>query len=145
MSEVIYILWLRQLKHYWNSKSRLLSSLGQPLLFLVTFGFGFSPMYAKASGGASYMDFLAPGIVSMSILFTAVFSGLEVIWDRQFQYFAKNLSSICFSIYLRHSTINLTLNFRLSHSSIRSINISNLNLSSSMTCGPLLTIVKCFF
>jgi ABC-2 type transport system permease protein len=91
LSEVIYILWLRQLKHYWNSKSRLLSSLGQPLLFLVTFGFGFSPMYTKASGGASYMDFLAPGIVSMSILFTAVFSGLEVIWDRQFGFLKETL------------------------------------------------------
>lgn len=84
MIEVIYILWLRQLKHYWRSKARLLGSLGQPLLFLVTFGFGFGPMYTRASGGANYMDFLAPGIVSMSILFTAVFSGLEVIWDRQF-------------------------------------------------------------
>jgi ABC-2 type transport system permease protein len=82
--EVIYILWLRQLKHYWRSKARLLGSLGQPLLFMVAFGFGFGPMYTKASGGANYMDFLAPGIVSMSILFTAVFSGLEVIWDRQF-------------------------------------------------------------
>lgn len=84
MIEVIYILWLRQLKHYWRSKARLIGSLGQPLLFMVAFGFGFGPMYTRASGGANYMDFLAPGIVSMSILFTAVFSGLEVIWDRQF-------------------------------------------------------------
>jgi len=82
--EVIYILWLRQLKHYWRSKARLIGSLGQPLLFMVAFGFGFGPMYTRASGGGNYMDFLAPGIVSMSILFTAVFSGLEVIWDRQF-------------------------------------------------------------
>ncbi|AKB28297.1 multidrug ABC transporter, permease protein [Methanosarcina siciliae T4/M] len=84
MIEVIYILWLRQLKHYWRSKARLLGSLGQPLLFMVAFGFGFGPMYTRASGGGNYMDFLAPGIVSMSILFTAIFSGLEVIWDRQF-------------------------------------------------------------
>ncbi|MCQ1534782.1 ABC transporter permease subunit [Methanosarcina sp. KYL-1] len=84
MIEVIYILWLRQLKHYWRSKARLIGSLGQPLLFMVAFGFGFGPMYTRASGGANYMDYLAPGIVSMSILFTAVFSGLEVIWDRQF-------------------------------------------------------------
>lgn len=84
MIEVIYILWLRQLKHYWRSKARLIGSLGQPLLFMVAFGFGFGPMYMRASGGANYIDFLAPGIVSMSILFTAVFSGLEVIWDRQF-------------------------------------------------------------
>lgn len=91
MIEVIYILWLRQLKHYWRSKARLLGSLGQPLLFLVTFGFGFGPMYARASGGGNYMDFLAPGIVSMSILFTAVFSGLEVIWDRQFGFLKETL------------------------------------------------------
>lgn len=91
MIEVIYILWLRQLKHYWRSKSRLLGSLGQPLLFLVTFGFGFGPMYTRASGGANYLDFLAPGIVSMSILFTAVFSGLEVIWDRQFGFLKETM------------------------------------------------------
>jgi len=89
--EVIYILWLRQLKHYWRSKARLLGSLGQPLLFLVTFGFGFGPMYTRASGGANYLDFLAPGIVSMSILFTAVFSGLEVIWDRQFGFLKETM------------------------------------------------------
>lgn len=91
MIEVIYVLWLRQIKHYWRSKARLLGSLGQPLLFLVTFGFGFGPMYTRASGGADYMDFLAPGIVSMSILFTAVFSGLEVIWDRQFGFLKETL------------------------------------------------------
>jgi ABC-2 type transport system permease protein len=89
--EVIYVLWLRQLKHYWRSKARLLGSLGQPLLFLVTFGFGFGPMYTRASGGANYIDFLAPGIVSMSILFTAVFSGLEVIWDRQFGFLKETM------------------------------------------------------
>jgi len=89
--EVIYILWLRQLKHYWRSKARLLGSLGQPLLFMITFGFGFGPMYTRASGGANYMDFLAPGIVSMAILFTAVFSGLEVIWDRQFGFLKETL------------------------------------------------------
>jgi len=89
--EVIYVLWLRQLKHYWRSKSRLLGSLGQPLLFLVTFVFGFGSMYTKASGGANYLDFLAPGIVSMSILFTAVFSGLEVIWDRQFGFLKETM------------------------------------------------------
>jgi ABC-2 type transport system permease protein len=89
--EVIYILWLRQLKHYWRSKARLIGSLGQPLLFMVAFGFGFGPMYTRASGGANYMDFLAPGIVAMSILFTAIFSGLEVIWDRQFGFLKETL------------------------------------------------------
>ena len=91
MIEVIYILCLRQLKHYWRSKSRLVGSLGQPLLFLVTFVFGFGPMYSRANGGANYLYFLAPGIVSMSILFTAVFSGLEVIWDRKFGFLKETM------------------------------------------------------
>lgn len=79
----IYILWQRQLKRYWRSKARIIGSLGQPLLFLVALGFGFGPVYQKAGGG-NYINFLAPGIICMSILFTSVFSGIEVIWDRQF-------------------------------------------------------------
>lgn len=91
MIEVIYILCLRQLKHYWRSKARLIGSLGQPLLFLIAFGFGFGPMYSRASGGANYINFLAPGVVTMGILFTAVFSGLEVIWDRQFGFLKETM------------------------------------------------------
>lgn len=86
----IYILWLRQIKRYSRSKSRIIGSLGQPLLFLVALGFGFGPTYAKAGGG-NYMQFLAPGIIAMSILFTAVFSGIEIIWDKQFGFLKETL------------------------------------------------------
>jgi ABC-2 type transport system permease protein len=87
---VIYILWLRQLKRYFRSKSRILTSLGQPLLFLVAFGFGFGPIFQKAGGG-NYINFLAPGIVSMSVLFMSIFSGIEIIWDRQFGFLKETL------------------------------------------------------
>ncbi len=80
---VIYILWLRQLKRYVRSRARMIGSLGQPLLFLVALGFGLGPVFQKANGG-NYLDFLAPGVIAMSILFTAIFSGIEMIWDRQF-------------------------------------------------------------
>jgi ABC-2 type transport system permease protein len=86
----IYILWLRQLKRYLRSKSRLIGSLGQPLLFLVALGFGFGPVYQKAGEG-SYVQFLVPGIISMSILFTAMFSGIEIIWDRQFGFLKETM------------------------------------------------------
>jgi ABC-2 type transport system permease protein len=86
----IYILWLRQIKRYIRSKPRIIGSLGQPLLFLVALGFGFGPIYQKAGGG-NYLEFLAPGIISMSILFTAVFSGIEIIWDRQFGFLKETL------------------------------------------------------
>lgn len=86
----IYILWLRQLKRYVRSRSRIIGSLAQPLLFLVALGFGFGPVFEKAGGG-NYIQFLAPGIVAMSILFTAVFSGIEILWDRQFGFLKETL------------------------------------------------------
>jgi ABC-2 type transport system permease protein len=86
----IYILWLRQIKRYTRAKSRIIGSIGQPLLFLLALGFGLGPIYA-AAGGGNYIDFLAPGIISMGILFTAVFSGIQIIWDRQFGFLKETL------------------------------------------------------
>lgn len=86
----IYILWLRQIKKYYRSKSRIVGSLGQPILFLVAFGFGLGPIFAKAGGG-NYINFLAPGIIAMGIMFSAMFAGIEVIWDRQFGFLKETL------------------------------------------------------
>ncbi len=88
----IIIMWKRQIIRYWRSKGRMLGSLGQPILFFLALGFGFGPIYAKAGGG-DYLDFLAPGIIAMTILFTAIFSGIEVIWDRQFGFLKETLVS----------------------------------------------------
>lgn len=68
----------------------MVGSLGQPLLFLVALGFGFGPIYARAGGG-NYIDFLAPGVIAQGILFTAIFSGIELIWDRQFGFLKETL------------------------------------------------------
>ncbi|MES2314337.1 MAG: ABC transporter permease [Patescibacteria group bacterium] len=86
----IYILWLRQIKKYLRSKSRILGSLGQPILFLVVLGFGLGPVFEKGGGG-NYIQFLSPGIIAMSILFAAVFSGIEIIWDRRFGFLKETL------------------------------------------------------
>jgi len=90
MSEVLLVMITRQLKRYWRSKPRLLGSLAQPLLFLFALGFGFGPVYAQAGQG-DYMQFLAPGIIIMSVLFTAMFNGIEVIFDRQFGFLKETL------------------------------------------------------
>src|SRR5579864_5909375 len=86
----IYILWLRQIKRYIRSRSRIVGSLGQPALFLVALGFGFGPIFQKAGGG-NYIDFLAPGVIAQGILFTAVFMGIEIIWDKQFGFLKETL------------------------------------------------------
>ncbi|HTR37043.1 MAG TPA: ABC transporter permease [Bryobacteraceae bacterium] len=86
----IYILWLRQVKRYVRSKPRIIASLGQPLLFLIALGFGFGPIFQRAGQG-NYIQFLAPGVIAMTILFTAIFSGIELIWDRQFGFLKETL------------------------------------------------------
>ncbi len=88
--KTIYILWLRQLKRYIRSRSRIVGSLGQPLLFLLALGYGLGSTFA-AAGKGNYFDFLAPGIIGMSIIFTAIFSGIELIWDRQFGFLKETL------------------------------------------------------
>lgn len=90
MIRTIYILWLRQLKRYLRSRSRIIGSLGQPVLFLVALGYGFGPIFQKAGQG-NYLEFLAPGVIAMSILFTAIFSGIEIIWDKQFGFLKETL------------------------------------------------------
>ncbi len=95
----IWALWLRQIKRYLRSRSRLIGSLGQPLLFLLALGFGFGPIFKKAGGG-NYLQFLTPGIVSMGVLFTAIFSGIEIIWDRQFGFLKETLVAPVSRIYI---------------------------------------------
>jgi ABC-2 type transport system permease protein len=80
---VIYILWLRQLKRYARSRARVVASLAQPLLYLLGMGYGLGPVFERAGMG-SYFQFIAPGLIAMTILFTSVFSGIELIFDRQF-------------------------------------------------------------
>jgi ABC-2 type transport system permease protein len=86
----IYVLWLRQVKRYLRSKPRIVASLGQPLLYLLSFGFGFGAIFAKAGQG-NYIQFLAPGMIGMTILFTSIFSGIELMFDRQFGFLKEML------------------------------------------------------
>jgi len=86
----IYILWLRELKRYTRSKAQVIASLGQPLLYLLVLGFGLGPVFQRAGNG-SYLQFVAPGVIGMSILFTSIFSGIGLLWDRQFGFLKETL------------------------------------------------------
>ena len=87
---VIYIMWLRELRRYTRSRAQIVASLGQPLLYLLALGFGLGPIFEKAGQG-SYLQFVAPGVIAMSILFTSVFSGIGMLWDRQFGFLKETL------------------------------------------------------
>src|SRR5579875_3857661 len=86
----IYIMWLRELKRYVRSRAQVVVSLGQPALYLLALGYGFGPIFAKAGAG-SYLQFMAPGVIGMTVLFSSVFSGMAMLWDRQFGFLRETL------------------------------------------------------
>jgi len=86
----LYILWLRQIRRYSRSKSRIIGAVGQPLLFLLALGYGIGSIYQRAGGG-SYIEFLVPGIIIQTALFGAIFWGINVIWDKQFGFLKETL------------------------------------------------------
>jgi ABC-2 type transport system permease protein len=84
----IYTLWLRDVIRLWRDRIRLVGSFIQPLLFLFILGGGLSPRLGSISQGSNggslgYQAFLFPGIVGMSVLFTASFAGVAIVWDRE--------------------------------------------------------------
>jgi ABC-2 type transport system permease protein len=83
----IYGLWRREVTRYWREKSRIISSLIMPVLWLLVFGGGMRGM--ELSDAQSYQTFIFPGIVAMTLLFTSVWSGVSVIWDREFGFWKE--------------------------------------------------------
>lgn len=80
-----YTVWYRDVLRYLRDKSRIIGSLGQPLLFLFIFGTGLSPIMSSLGGGdLDFRIFVFPGILSMSVMFTALFSAISIVWDREF-------------------------------------------------------------
>ncbi len=86
----IYILWLRELKRYFRSRAQIIGGLGQPILYLLALGVGLGPVFQKAGQG-SYLQFLAPGVIGMTVLFSAAFGGIGLLWDRQFGFLKETL------------------------------------------------------
>jgi ABC-2 type transport system permease protein len=90
--DVIYILWLRQMKRYFRSRSRVLGAIGQPILFLLALGYGIGAVYKKAGQG-NYLQFLVPGIIIQTLLFSGVFWGIQILFDKRFGFLKEMLVS----------------------------------------------------
>jgi ABC-2 type transport system permease protein len=87
---VVFALWLREIKRYVRSRAQIAASLGQPMMYLLVLGFGLGPVFEKAGQG-NYLQFVAPGVVGMTILFSSIFSGVGLLWDRQFGFLKETL------------------------------------------------------
>ena len=86
----IYILWLRQIKRWTRAKSRIISAIAQPLLFLLALGYGLGSVFNKSAHG-SYLHYLVPGIMAQTVLFSAVFFGINIVFDKQFGFLKETL------------------------------------------------------
>ncbi|MBI4830571.1 MAG: ABC transporter permease [Candidatus Lindowbacteria bacterium] len=91
MSEIegIYAIWLREAKIYWREKERLVSSVISPLLWIFAFGSGLGTRVDIE--GYNYQVFIYPGITVMAVLFTSVFYGIYIIWDRKLDFLKEVL------------------------------------------------------
>jgi ABC-2 type transport system permease protein len=83
-------MWLREVKKFMRSRSRIVGALGQPIFYLLALGYGLGSVF-QAAGQGSYIEFLVPGIIGMTIIFTSIFNGMAVIWDRQFGFLKETL------------------------------------------------------
>ena len=89
--DIIYTIWLRSMKRFVRSRSRIIGSIAMPLFFLLFLGFGLNSVVSLPGLGENYIVFLIPGMVAMSVLFTSVFSGIQIIWDKQFGFLKETL------------------------------------------------------
>ena len=90
--QAIYVMWIRQMKKFIRSKSRILVTIVQPLFFLIILGSGFNSISMPGLGeNVKFIHFFAPGIIAMSILFSSMFAGISVLWDKQFGFLQEVL------------------------------------------------------
>jgi ABC-2 type transport system permease protein len=88
----IYTIWLREAIAFSREKGRVVGMVGQPLLYLLILGKGITAgMRLNVAGNVDYIQFLYPGVIAMSVLFTSVFSAISIIWDREFGFLKEVL------------------------------------------------------
>lgn len=87
----VKVVWLREMIRFGRDKGRLISGFAQPLLLLFVLGSGLSGLVRASTGGVDFSTFLFPGVVATSTLFTAIFSGISIVWDREFGFLREML------------------------------------------------------
>ncbi len=86
----VRVVWRRELIRFARDRLRIVTSLVQPVLFLLILGEGLS-VIARTPPGVSFKTFMFPGIVGMTVLFTSVFSAMSIVWDREFGFLREML------------------------------------------------------
>ena len=85
------VVWQREMIRFTKDRTRIVSSLAQPLLFLFVLGSGLGSLLGRGGGGVAFETFLFPGVLAISVLFTAAFAGISIVWDREFGFLREML------------------------------------------------------
>ncbi len=98
-ARAVAVVWRRELIRFFRNRLRILTSLAQPVLFLFVLGTGLASMVSARGGpqgsvlgaGIDFKTFMFPGVVGMTVLFTAIFSAVSIVWDREFGFLREML------------------------------------------------------
>jgi len=83
--KTFYTIWSRDIIRFSRNRGRIVASMATPVLFLFVFGGGLGPAMAPMAGGnLSFEQFMFPGVIAMTVLFTAIFAAVSIVWDREF-------------------------------------------------------------
>jgi len=88
--KAVYVITMREFIKFTREKSRLLGTMARPILWLFVVGGGMGKL-VKVSGGVSYIQFIFPGMIGMTILFASIFSAISIVWDREFGFLKEIL------------------------------------------------------
>jgi ABC-2 type transport system permease protein len=88
----IGMVWRRELIRFRRTPARIVSGLAQPILFLFVLGAGIEPLVGdRGAGGVDFQEFILPGVIAMSVLFSSLFSAISIVWDREFGFLREML------------------------------------------------------
>ncbi|MHB1764741.1 MAG: ABC transporter permease [Gammaproteobacteria bacterium] len=86
-----YTIWLREVMRYFKSKARIIGSLSQPLIYLIIIGIGFGAFVSGLHPDSNYLEWFSAGIIGMTVLFTSMYAGASIIWEKQFGFLKEIL------------------------------------------------------
>ena len=102
-----YTIWYRDVLRFARDRVRIIAALGQPMLYLFVFGTGLAPAMSAQTGGAlDFRQFMFPGILAMAVLFTAIFSAVSIVWDREFGFLKEVMVAPVSPLSLLSETIS---------------------------------------
>ena len=113
-----YTIWYRDVIRFSRDRPRIIAALAQPMLYLFVFGTGLgSAMSGSPAGAVDFRQFMFPGTLAMTVLFTAIFSAISIVWDREFGF----LKEVMVAPVSRTAVATLTRLFELARFSHRAL------------------------